>query len=128
MKDELKLAIENFRNAITSLAKGIEEANGELQKDGVIQRFEFTFELLWKTLKIFLFEEGLDCKSPKDCLRNAFKIGLIGDEQLFLDMLTDRNKSTHTYSKEESEEIFERIKNDYLIELKNVLQKLESKK
>lgn len=128
MKDELKLAIENFRNAVTSLAKGIDEANGELQKDGVIQRFEFTFELLWKLLKIFLFEEGIDCRSPKECLRNAFKIGWISNEQLFLDMLTDRNKSTHTYSKEESEEIFERIKNDYLIELKNVLQKLESKK
>ena len=125
MRDDITLAIKHLKNAVASLEKGIEEANGELQKDGVIRRFEFTFELLWKTFKIFLLEEGIDCKSPKDCLKSAFKIGLISDEQLFLDMLTDRNNSTHTYSKGESEEIFERIKNSYFLELKNVLIILE---
>lgn len=46
MKNELKIAVANFKNAYNSLNEGIKEATGELQKDGVIQRFEFTFELL----------------------------------------------------------------------------------
>ncbi|MDQ3021560.1 MAG: nucleotidyltransferase substrate binding protein [Bacteroidota bacterium] len=127
MKDELKIAVANFQNAFNSLENGIKEANGELQKDGVIQRFEFTFELLWKTLKIFLNDEGIECNSPKDCLKKAFKYGLINDEQIFLDMLIDRNNSTHVYSKEESEEIFERIKNNYCLQFKKILKELKNK-
>ncbi len=127
MKDDLKAAIVNFKNALISLEQGIKEAKSELQKDGVIQRFEFTFELLWKTLKIFLNDEGVECNSPKDCLKKAFKYELISDEQVFLDMLIDRNNSTHIYSKEESEEIFGRIKNIYVLQFGKVLKEFENR-
>jgi len=60
MKDELQVAVVNFVNALSSLEEGVKEAKGELEKDGVIQRFEFTFELMWKTLKIFLYDEGIE--------------------------------------------------------------------
>jgi len=125
MKDDLKVAVFNFNNALNSLESGIKEATGELEKDGVIQRFEFTFELMWKTLKIFLYDEGIECKSPRDCLSRAFKFGIVLNEQIVLDMLNDRNNSTHIYSKEESGEIFERIKNDYNSELKKILKELK---
>ena len=127
MKDDMKIAFDKYVNALNSLAHGIKEANSELGKDGVIQRFEFTFELLWKSLKIFLNEEGIDCKSPKDCLKSAFKYGLIQDEQILLDILLDRNNSTHIYSKEESEEIFERIKNVYVFEFIKIKSELNSR-
>lgn len=127
MSDEAKLAFSKYNNALLSLDIGVKNANDDLGKDGVIQRFEFTFELLWKFLKIYLFEDGIDCRSPKDCLGKAFKYGLIHDEQIFLNMLIDRNNSTHIYSKEDSEEIYQRIKNDYVHELKKIYKELEDK-
>ncbi len=127
MNDDLQVAVINFKKALSSLEQGIKEANGELEKDGVIQRFEFTFELMWKTLKIFLYNEGIECKSPRDCLSRAFKYGIVQNEQIVLDMLNDRNNSTHIYSKDESEEIFERIKNNYNSELKKILKELKQR-
>ncbi|WP_367142724.1 HI0074 family nucleotidyltransferase substrate-binding subunit [Desulfosporosinus sp.] len=72
------------------------EAN-DLLRDGVIQRFEFTFELAWKTLKAVFEDEGLiGLNSPKTVLREAFAMGLIQDDELWLTMLSDRNStSTH---------------------------------
>jgi len=127
MNDDLQVAVINFKKALLSLEQGIKDAKGELEKDGVIQRFEFTFELMWKALKIFLFEEGIECKSPRDCLIKAFKYGIIQNEQIVLDMLNDRNNSTHIYNKEESEEIFQRIKKIYLHELKKIFKELKPK-
>ncbi|MEO6695928.1 MAG: nucleotidyltransferase substrate binding protein [Ignavibacteria bacterium] len=125
MKDDLKVALHSFNNALTSLEQGLKEAKRELEKDGVIQRFEFTFELMWKSLKIFLYDEGIECKSPRDCLRKAFKYGIIKNEEIVLDMLIDRNNSTHIYNKDESEEIFQRIKSDYITELKKIYKKIK---
>lgn len=125
MKDDLKFALGSFENALASLSTGIKEAKRELEKDGVIQRFEFTFELMWKSLKLFLYEEGIECKSPKNCLIRAFKYGIIQNEQTVLDMLDDRNNSTHVYNKEESEEIFRRIKKSYIGELSTIFRKLK---
>lgn len=125
MKDDLKAALLSFNNALTSLEQGLKEAKRELEKDGVIQRFEFTFELMWKSLKIFLYDEGIECKSPRDCLRKAFKYGIIKNEEIVLDMLIDRNNSTHIYNKDESEEIFQRIKSDYITELKKIYKKIK---
>ena len=124
MKEEVKYAIDKFEDAFNKLKQGVIQAKDELEKDGVIQRFEFTFELLWKTLKIFLSYEGIECKTPRGCLREAFRIDLIEDEEKFLDMLEDRNRTSHIYNKETSEEIFERIKVEYISCMKEVLDKL----
>jgi nucleotidyltransferase substrate binding protein (TIGR01987 family) len=68
--------------------------------DATIQRFEFTFELLWKTLRRFLQQEGVDTASPKNTLRHAYRRGILDQEQLWLDMLRDRNRSSHVYDEE----------------------------
>ena len=125
MKEELKFAFSKLKNAFDKLKDGIAAAEDELEKDGVIQRFEFTFELIWKTLKIFLRNSGIEAKTPKESLQEAFKIGWIKEEKDFLDMLEDRNKTTHIYNKETAEEIFERIKNNYIQAMEEVLGKLE---
>jgi hypothetical protein len=59
--------------------------------DGTIQRFEFTFELFWKALRRFLQREGIDTGSPRSTLRHTYRRGLLDHEQLWLDMLDDRN-------------------------------------
>jgi nucleotidyltransferase substrate binding protein (TIGR01987 family) len=114
-----------IKDAFIKLKEGAEAAEDELDKDGVIQRFEFTFELLWKVLKIFLEDSGIEVKTPKESLKQAFKIGWLGEEKVFLDMLEDRNKTSHIYDKETSEEIFERIKTTYLLAMENLLERLK---
>ena len=125
MSDELKLSLEKLNNAIKRLDEGVKEAKDNLGRDGVIQRFEFTFELLWKSLRLFLLDEGIITKSPKESLKEGFKFGLIKDEEIFLDMLEDRNKTSHIYSEQVSAEIFKRIKNNYLNPLRKILNEIK---
>ena len=78
--------------------------------DATIQRFEFTFELCWKFLKDFFSEKGVSLNYPKEVIQEAFRIGIINDENLWLQMLEDRNLTSHTYDEELADEIFQRIK------------------
>jgi nucleotidyltransferase substrate binding protein (TIGR01987 family) len=113
MNDEIKKTVKDLSSACSRLKEGTERGKTELEIDGVIQRFEFTFELLWKTLKLYLKEVGIKCYSPKECLKEAFRYGLFFEDQTFLDMLKDRNKTTHIYNEEDSRKIFNRIKSHY---------------
>jgi len=128
MKEEekVKYAIEKLKTALIRLREGAEEAEDELDKDGVIQRFEFTFELLWKALKIYLQYNGIEVRTPRNSLKEAFRINLFDDEEIFLDMLADRNLTSHIYDKETSEEIFDRIKAVYIPAIEKVLKKLRT--
>ena len=124
MEDVLEYSLNKLKNANQKLKEGIEQAKDELDKDGVIQRFEFTFELLWKALKIYLEYQGILVKTPRDSFVEAFRIDLISDEKIFLDMLEDRNNTTHIYDKETSEKIFNRIKKNYQTEIAKVIELL----
>ena len=124
---KVKYAVEKFTNGFERLKEAITLAKDDLDKDGAIQRFEFTFELLWKALKIFLEYQGILVNTPRESLKEAFRINLLGDEEIFLDMLEDRNRTSHIYDKETSEEIFERIKTVYLQAIKKVLDNLRGK-
>ncbi len=127
MSSETIYALKKFKEALSRLKQGVKQADNDLAKDGVIQRFEFTFELMWKALKIFLEKEGIVEKTPKGCLKEAFRIDWIEDEQEFLSMLEDRNKTTHIYSKEESKKIFDRIEQNHLNALSALAEKLGEK-
>jgi nucleotidyltransferase substrate binding protein (TIGR01987 family) len=113
-KVEVLERIDKFQRALNRLKEAVQRAEDELDRDGVIQRFEFTFELLWKTLKAILNYQGVECYSPRDCIKKAFRHGIIDDDEIFLDMLEDRNLSSHVYDEETAKEIFERIKKFYL--------------
>lgn len=122
---EIKIAVDRYSDALHKLVAGTEEARDELDRDGVIQRFEFTFELCWKTLKLILDYEGFDCQSPRSCLKEAFRRGYIVDSEIYLDMLEDRNRSSHIYDEKTSIEIFEHIEEIYadkLLEAGNKFQ------
>ena len=100
-----------------------------LQSDAVLQRFEFTFELCWKTLRIHLSEnEGIEVSSPKGSLKEAFRQGLIEEteEQPFVQMLQDRNLSTHIYDEIETIEIFKRVSSRHLPLLKKLLSRIQA--
>ena len=120
IKAEAILKIKNFENALKRLEEGVLEAKNELDKDGVIQRFEFTIETLWKALRAILLYQGIEFYSPRECIKLSFKANIIDDDEIILDMLLDRNISSHVYDESKSEEIFNRIKSVYLEYLKNL--------
>ncbi|WP_035588947.1 HI0074 family nucleotidyltransferase substrate-binding subunit [Hippea jasoniae] len=119
-KSEVLLKINTFEKALNRLKEAVNHAKDDLDKDGVIQRFEFTTELLWKTLKTMLQFQGIDCYSPRNCIKEAFKANIIDDDEIILDILEDRNLSSHLYDQRLSEEIFQRIKDIYVSFLDNL--------
>ena len=124
-KVEVKLAIKKLEKAFDRLKQAVKIAKDELDKDGVIHRFEFTVELLWKTLKIALEYDKVECYSPRDCIKKAFRYALIDDDEILLDMIDDRNRSSHIYDEKTSEEIFNRIKEVYVEVIEKILNKLK---
>lgn len=95
---------ERYELAVRALAKFHELAHRqdltEIERDALIQRFEFTFELVWKCAKEYLYtQEGIDVASPKKVIRSCREIGILSesDTELALKMVDDRNLTTHTY-------------------------------
>lgn len=117
----------DYENALQQLESAMSRDNhDDLERAGCIQYFEFCFELAWKTLQAYFTEQGLhDVASPRGCLKQAFKMGLIQDETLWLQMLTDRNLSTHTYDLEVSLSVYGRLQN-HVTELRHLLVKLRT--
>ena len=95
--------------AHTALKKALAETSTELERDGCIQRFEFTYELFWKTLKKILKFKGVIVNNPRDVFREAAKEGLIEDPKFWFEVITKRNLTTHTYREESSIEVFEAL-------------------
>lgn len=125
MKEESRWALKQIKEALASLADGVRRSKDDLDQDGVIKRFEFTFEVFWKGLKALLEDKGILKNSPKDCLAAAFRAGLLGEEKAFLDMLEDRNKTTHIYDEEEAQKVFQRIAKRHLPALLKALVRLQ---
>ena len=127
---KLKVKLINFRNALQRLkeaAKELKQNNaGDVVRDGVIQRFEFTYELAWKTTKEYLEDIGIvDRNSPKAVIKEAYAQKLIVNEENWLLMLNDRNMTSHVYKEEMAEEIAERIINCYINEFELLLRELQ---
>jgi len=118
---------ENYKNALSRLNDGIIkfDQTNDLLRDGLIQRFEFTFELAWKTLKAIFEDEGLTgLNSPKTVLREAFAAGLIEKDELWLAMLSDRNTTAHIYSEQLAIEICGKIIKEYACEFNELKEKI----
>lgn len=94
----------NFDKAFLFLKKAVEQGKyDELQAAGLVQSFEFTFELAWKTLKDYLQEGGYETITPREVIKQAFQAGLVEDGHCWIEMLVKRNELTHTYNQEQSE-------------------------
>lgn len=110
---KLRYSLNQYSQSLDRFYEAIQVKDETLAVDGTIQRFEFTFELAWKTIKIFLQFEGILCSSPRSCLKEAFSLGLINSEAIWLNMLDDRNKLAHIYNEKEAKEIYSRISEYY---------------
>ena len=106
--------LQNFRKAQAQLdeAMALMQARdlSKLEKQGVIQAFEYTYELGWNTLKDYLVWQGIaGIVGSRDAIREAFSSGLLADGQGWMDMLIDRNRTSHTYNEEIAESILQNI-------------------
>src|SRR5271156_3893945 len=109
-----KQRFQNFDRAYKLLAEALRDGPHKLsllEKEGVVQRFEFTFELAWKTVKDFLENGGLVISPvvPRQVIKEAFAAKLLPDGQVWIDMLDHRNRLSHTYSEAVFEKAVEAI-------------------
>lgn len=113
-----------FSKALKRLKEALEEKETEIVVDGVLHRFEFIFELAWKTMKDYLEYTGIITKigSPREIIKVAFEYGLIEEGEKWIKMMLARNSLSHLYDEETSREIYSDIKNEY-IELLDFLDK-----
>lgn len=113
-----KQRFDNFQSAFSNLRLAIDLANerqlSDLEKQGLIQFFEFTHELAWNVLKDFLTLQGAGpLFGSKDTTREAFNKGLISNGDSWMDMIESRNQTSHTYNKKTAEEIVAKIRSQY---------------
>lgn len=122
-----KKGLANFELTLKSLKEFVQEpVSNERDKAGIIQAFEYTFEQCWKALQQEASSQGITIGSPKAAFSFAMQSGLIEQksEKLWLEMLEDRNLTSHTYKKELADQVIARIKSQYLEAFTDLLRKL----
>jgi nucleotidyltransferase substrate binding protein (TIGR01987 family) len=109
---------DNYRRAFSLLREAIEQENPltQLEKEGVIQRFEYTMELAWKTLKDYLESENVVFEqiTPRAVIRRALEAGVIHQGEAWQNALDARNRMSHTYNFEDFERVIAEIRASYL--------------
>jgi nucleotidyltransferase substrate binding protein (TIGR01987 family) len=100
---------QSFERAVVRLGEVIRAPESMMQREASIHCFEFAFELGWKSIQEALKDKGLDAASPRDCFARAWRLHWIDDEEAWLDMLKDRNLTSHTYKEELAIEVQRRL-------------------
>lgn len=106
---DLHKSLESWRKALTSLEEILKEEETVIVRDAAIKRFEYNFELTWKAIKRFSVQESEICNSPKSAFKAALKFNWIEDDDIWLDMVDDRNLTTHTYKESTADAIYHRL-------------------
>ena len=122
-----KERLDDLGKAIQRLEEALQEETTELVIDGVLHRFEFTFELAWKTMKDYLEYQGISQKigSPREVIKETFSAGIIESGDIWIEMMRSRNSLSHIYDENTSREIYNQIKELYFKEIKNLENKLK---
>lgn len=120
---------ENFCRGLERLEEALQLEPTAINMDATIQRFEFTYELAWNLIKRFLLQLGIECLNPRDCIKAAFRQRYIKEEseEIWLDMIKDRNLSSHVYDEETARRIYNKIKQEYFKEFVALKRELEVK-
>ena len=115
----------NLLNATERLKEVLQEKENDIVIDGTLHRFEFTFELAWKTMKDYLEYSGIidGIGIPREIIKTAFANGIIEDGEDWIKMMLERNSLLYLYDEEKSREIYIEIKEVYL----NLFEKLNNK-
>ena len=118
--------IENYHHAMAQLEEAVavysRDRGDSLYRDGLIQRFEFTVELAWKSLNEYLEDQGtvLSITSPRAVLKDAYAAGVIMDADVWDEIIRSRNVTSHVYDEKTAIEVADRVCNTYLPVLKKL--------
>ncbi|MHC1684649.1 MAG: nucleotidyltransferase substrate binding protein [Clostridiaceae bacterium] len=128
MGKRLNERITDFLKALTRLDEALKkDIDDDIIIDGIIQRFEFTFEQSWKVMKLYLEDQGVldEALAPRSTIRVAFKHNIISDGDLWIEMMLDRNRTSHMYDEATARDIVNRVKESYIFEFKKLKLFLE---
>ena len=122
--------LESYHRALSRLDDAVAlmdtRALSELEQQGLIQAFEFTYELAWRLLKDYLEWQGATgLAGSRDSLREAFKAGLVPDGHAWMAMLEDRNRSVHTYNQDTANAVVTAIRERYVGHLDELARTFE---
>lgn len=131
----MALNLTPLRSALLSLRDAFEEHSGQpdnkLMRDGVIQRFEFSYELAWKTLKRHLEEdlgrENVDAQSRRELFRQGAEAGLLADTEAWFGYHRARNETSHAYDERKAAQVYAAAK-EFLPQAEALLARLEQKR
>lgn len=112
----LKERTADYIKALERLKEAILQSPTDIIIDGTLQRYEFTFELAWKTMKDYLEYNGIidSVATPRAIIQSAYQSKIIKNGEMWIQMMLDRNVLSHLYDEEKSREIYDNIKNKYL--------------
>jgi len=128
-----KQRFQYYDKAYTLLREAMEkhsfQALSDLEQEGLIQRFEYSYELAWKTMKDYLEENGIVITpvTPRTVVKEAYTAGLIEDGQVWIDMMLHRNLLAHTYDFSKFKEVLEAVACRYLAAFTNLHEWLSSR-
>ena len=125
--------LDNYARALKQLTSAVELAStralSELEKQGLIQAFEFTHELAWNVMKDYFFFQGQsNITGSRDAAREAYQKGLIEDGETWMEMIKSRNQTSHTYNQRVADEIVQHITQLYCKCFEQFLKKMEALK
>ena len=111
----IKQRLADFQKALGRLHDVLQEDPAKTSAiiDGTIQRFEFTFELAWKLGRAYLLHTGIEANNPRAVIKELYQQGMIQDGDGWIEMLEDRNKTTHLYDEQEALAVYKKIKGRY---------------
>jgi nucleotidyltransferase substrate binding protein (TIGR01987 family) len=107
-KSVTQLLLRDFEKAVARLEEALRLKPTRIHKDATIQRFEFCFELSWKVIQRFLREQGIECRSPKDCFRRAADFSLFKNPKPWFAYLEARNLVSHIYRRKAADRIYKK--------------------
>ncbi len=114
-----KQRFHNLTKAYQFLERAVQRQTfNELEAAGLVQSFEFTFELTWKTLKDYLTLHSFTVLSPRDTIKQAFQSNYLKEGHVWMEMLEQRNLLTHTYNEEQAKAAITRICKSYFPAIK----------
>ena len=127
--------LQSYHKALNRLAEVVNEMDkrqlNDFEADGLIQRFEFTFELAWKLIKSYAEYQGIDkdIMGSRDAIRWACENGLLSDSDTWMEMIKRRNDTSHTYDEDSAAEVVIRVKASFFqafLSLYEAMKKLVS--
>lgn len=117
--------IKDLSKAVKKLEEILKMPRTEVVQDSAIKRFEICFDLAWKSIKYFAKKQGVECFSPRECFKTAFQLNLIDYDKSWLNILEDRNLTSHIYSFDYASEVYGRLDN-HLKLFQKLLDKFKS--